>query len=175
MSLCEGTGFAARIITALAALTILAGCETVGVHPLYASKGGTLQGELQAIKVDPIPDRLGHYIGDALQTNLNGTGANVPPKYHLTVIPKERVQTPLVDTVTSRAQAASVITVVTYVLTPIGGGAPVAQGSVTSAATYDRSEQRFANIRAARDAEIRDGKTVADQIVQQIAAKLATQ
>ena len=44
-------------------------------------------------------------------------------------------------------------------------------GTVTSAADYDRSEQRFADIRAARDAEIRDAHTVADQITQQIAAK----
>lgn len=173
MSLSE-CNFAKRLLVATAACLVLAGCESTGIHPLYASRGGNLQAELQAIQVDPIPDRLGHYIGDALQTNLNGTGARVAPKYHLTIIPKERVQTPLIDTVTERAQAASVITDVNYILSPIGGGAPLANGTVTSAATYDRSEQRFANIRAARDAEIRDAKTVADQIAQQIAAKLAT-
>ena len=159
---------------ALALGAALAGCESTGIHPLYASRGGSLQAELQAIAVDPIPDRLGHYLGDALQTNLNGTGSHVPPKYHLTITPKERIQTALIDTVTQRAQAASVITDVSFQLTPLGGGAPVAVGTVTSAADYDRSEQRFANIRAARDAEIRDAHTVADQIVQQIAAKLAT-
>ena len=163
-----------RIASAVAACAILTGCESTGIHPLYASRGGSLQAELQAIHVSPVPDRLGHYISDALETNLNGTGSQVPPKYQLIVLPKERVQTPLIDTVTQRAQAASVITDVSYILTPIGGGAPIATGVVTSAATYDRSEQRFANIRASRDAEIRDAKTVADQIEQQIAAKLAT-
>lgn len=153
---------------------MVAGCESTGIRPLYASRGGNIQAELQAIVVDPIPDRLGHYLEDALQTDLNGTGARVPPKYHLKVLPSQRVQTALIDTVTQRAQAASVITVVNYTLTPIGGGPPLLQGTVTSAADYDRSVQRYADIRAARDAEIRDAHTVAEQITQQIAAKVAT-
>ena len=152
----------------------LAGCESTGIHPLYASHGGSLQAEMQAIVVEPIPDRLGHYLGDALQTDLNGTGIKVPPKYTLTVKPAQRVQTALIDTVTARPQAASVITVVGYTLTPIGSAKALLTGTVTSAADYDRSAQRFADIRAARDAEIRDAHTVADQITQQIAAKLAT-
>ena len=164
-----------RILPAVAACALLlAGCDSTGIHPVYMSRGGGLQAELQAIAVDPIPDRLGHYLGDALKTNLNGTGAEVRPKYHLTLVPKQRVQTALIDTVTARAQAASVITVVSYTLSPIGGGAPLLTGSVTSAADYDRTVQRFADIRAARDAEIRDAHTVADQITQQVAAKLAT-
>ena len=40
--------------------------------------------------------------------------------------------------------------------------------------SYDRSAQRFANIRAARDAEIRDAKTLADELTTQIAAKIGT-
>lgn len=159
---------------ALGSAFALAGCESSGIHPLYASRGGSLQAELQAIVVEPIPDRLGHYLGDALQTSLNGTGSRVPPKYTLTVKPAQRVQTAVIDTVTGRPQAASVITAVNYVLTPIGVATPLLTGNVTSAADYDRSAQRFADIRAARDAEIRDAHTVADQITQQIAAKLAT-
>lgn len=169
MSWCDHT------LPALAACALLlGGCDSAGIHPVYMSHGGGLQAELQAIAVDPVPDRLGHYLGDALKTNLNGTGAEVPPKYHLTLVPKQRIQTALIDTVTSRAQAASVITTVTYTLAPIKSGAPIITGSVTSAADYDRTAQRFADIRAARDAEIRDAHTVADQITQQIAAKLAT-
>jgi LPS-assembly lipoprotein len=48
----------------------------------------------------------------------------------------------------------------------------VARGTVTSFASYDRSAQRFANIRAARDAEIRDARTLADQLTTQVAAQL---
>ncbi len=155
---------------AVAAQLALSGCFT----PMYASLNGQLGSELQAIAVDPVPDQLGHFLTDALITDLNGTGSTPTPKYHLTVTPHERVQSALVDTVTKRAQAATVVIVVDYTLTPVGSDKPFAKGTVTSAATYNRSEQRFANIRAARDAEIRDAKTLADQIAVRVAADLAT-
>ena len=162
-----------RVPAALAGLggaLALSGCFT----PMYGSLNGHLAGELQAIAVDPIPDRLGHYLGDALLTDLNGTGSTPPPKYRLSVTPREKVQSALVDVVTNRASAATVVIETDYVLTEAGGGPIVTKGTVTSAATYDRSEQRFANIRAARDAEIRDAKTIADQITVRVSSALAT-
>lgn len=147
----------------------LAGCFT----PMYGGLNGQLGAELQAIAVDPIPDRLGHYIQDELISDLNGTGSAPAAKYRLTVLTKERVQSALVDVVTRRATAATVVIDTDFVLTPVGGLEPVVQGTVTSAATYNRSEQRFANIRAARDAEIRDAKTIADQITIRVSAALA--
>ena len=166
-------GRAARLAVAGAALA-LAGCETTGLHPLYMSQGGDMQAILQSIAVDPIPDRFGHYLADKLMTGLNGTGSTVVPRYHLVVVPHIAVQTPLINTVTATASAATVTVNADYRLIPVGGGAPMARGTVVSAATYDRSVQRFANIRAARDAEIRNADTLADQIVQQVAAQLAT-
>ena len=146
MSWCERGGAAALVASSL----LLAGCESTGIHPLYASHGGNLQAELQAIAVDPIPERLGHYLGDALQTNLNGTGSRVPPRYHLKVVPSQSVQTALIDTVTSRAQAASVITTVSFTLTALHAEEPLLTGTVTSAADYDRSVQRYADISGVR-------------------------
>ena len=153
-----------------AAVLGLGGC----LQPMYTTVGGNLGAELRAVAVDPVPERLGHYLQDQLVTNLNGTGASVVPKYHLILKPYERVQTALVDIVTSRAQDATVVTDVYYTLMPAGGVTPIATGVVSSAATYDRSDQRYANIRAARDAEIRDAKTVADQITTRVAAALAS-
>ncbi len=147
----------------------LSGCFT----PLYGGLHGQLGAELQAIAVEPIPDRLGSYLHDELLTDLNGTGSQPAPKYHLKVITKERVQTALVDVVTRRATNATVVIDTDFVLIPSAGGPPIITGTVTSAASYDRSEQRYANIRAARDAEIRDAKTIADEITQRVAAALA--
>lgn len=158
----------------VAAALALGGCETTGLHPLYMSRGGDMQAILQSIAVDPIPDRFGHYLGDKLVTDLNGTGATVLPRYHLIVVPHLAVQTALINTVTTTASAATMVVNADYRLVPVGGGEPVAKGTVTSAASYDRSLQRFANIRAARDAEIRNADTVADEITQQVAAQLAT-
>ena len=59
-----------------------------------------MQADLAAIAIDPIGDRLGHYLGDELIYELNGTGSQVAPKYRLTVTVREHVQTPLVDTLT---------------------------------------------------------------------------
>jgi LPS-assembly lipoprotein len=149
----------------------LSGC----IQPLYGplSAGGDVAGELQAIAIDPIPNRLGHYLGDDLIFALNGTGSHVPPKYRLTVTVLESSQTPLLDTVTGYPTAASVVVNADYMLLPVQGGAPITKGHVTALASYDRTSQRFADIRAARDAEIRNAKTLADQISTLIASAIA--
>ncbi|MDX7952603.1 LPS assembly lipoprotein LptE [Lichenihabitans sp. Uapishka_5] len=159
---------------AMAAALMLGGCETVGLHPLYMSRGGDMQGILQTIAVDPIPDRFGHYLADKLVSTFNGTGTTVAPRYHLVVVPHIGTQAPLISTTTQTATAATVTANVDFRLIAVGGGEPVAKGTVVSAATYNRSLQRFANIRAARDAEIRNAETVADQIATQVSAQLAT-
>lgn len=148
----------------------LSGC----FQPLYAPfNGRDVSGKLAAIYIVPVPDRLGHYIESELAFGFNGSGAYVAPRYKLEITPRERVQTPLVDTVSGRATAGTVIIDANYRLTETSTGELVTEGTAFTAASYDRSSQRFANIRAARDAEIRDAKTLADQIRTRISARLA--
>jgi LPS-assembly lipoprotein len=85
---------------------------------------------------------------------------------------RERVQTSLVDTISQRATAGSVVMDADYKLTAIDGGAPIISGAAFTFSSYDRTSQRFANIRAARDAEIRDAKILAEQIKTRISAAL---
>jgi len=153
-----------------AAVLSVAGC----FQPLYSVGGGGLESELQAIAIDPVPDRLGHYLGQELAFAFNGTGSKVAPHYRLVLIAHERVTTPVIDSLSARASAATVAVDVDYRLFPSNGGEPIAAGTATSLAGYDRRSQRFANLRAARDAEIRDAKTLADQIRTRVAAALAT-
>ncbi|MDE2577700.1 MAG: hypothetical protein KGL46_02740 [Hyphomicrobiales bacterium] len=161
---------ARRIILACALALSLGGC----VHPIYGAFGAPgLVEELQAIKVEPMPDRLGHYLANELMFALNGTGSDVAPKYRLFVSFKERAQTPVIDTVTGRATSASVIVDAEWSLMPIAGGEPVARGVAFGAVSYDRTLQRISNVRAARDAETRNAKMLADQIRQQIAAQFS--
>ena len=149
----------------------LAGC----IQPLYGTLGpGGLEGELQAIKVEPIPDRFGHYVEKELAFAFNGTGLEVPPKYRLVVKLKQKVQAPVVDTVTSRATAATVSGDASFELYALGRTEPIMQGVAFSVAGYDRFSQRISNVRAARDAEIRDAKAIAEQIRTQIAASMAS-
>lgn len=150
----------------------LAGC----IQPLYGTLGTSrdVAGELQTVDVEPIPGMLGHYLANELRFGLNGTGSEVPAKYRLGVTVTETVQTPLLDTVTGYPTAASVVVYADYRLLPVAGGAPIAEGRVTTLASYDRTSQRFANLRAVRDAEIRDAKTLAGMIRTRIAAALAS-
>jgi LPS-assembly lipoprotein len=158
-----------RLVLSLGLALFLGGC----FQPLYGGSGGAeLQADLTAIAVDPIGDRLGHYLSDELIYALNGSGSQVTPKYRLTVTLREHVQTPLVDTLTGRATAATVVVDADYRLIPSSGGAPITEGTAFTAASYDRTSQRFANIRAARDAEIRDAKALADQIRTRLAIAL---
>ena len=87
---------------------------------------------------------------------------------------RERVQSPVIDTISGRATAGTIVVDAEYRLVSVSGGAPIAQGVAFSAASYDRTNQRFANIRAARDAEIRDAKALADQIQTRLAASLSS-
>lgn len=167
-------GFRGRVAALAVAGTLalsLGGC----FQPMYGGLAGQqLQDDLAAIKVEPVPDRLGHYLGNELIFALNGTGSSVPPRYRLVIAARERVSSPLVDTVTARATAATVLIDAEYKLfTTTDDQKPVLEGVVVAAQSYDRTSQRFANQRAARDAEIRNAKVLADQIRTRLAAGLA--
>ena len=136
--------------------------------------GVDTRAELRSIAIDPVPGRLGHYLTEDLRFLLNGTGEEAAPRYRLVVTFSQSGQTSLVDTVTGRATSNSLSVRANYKLLPAAGGAPVTEGYVISLADYDRGSNRYANLRAARDAEIRNSKAMADQIRTRIASTLAS-
>jgi LPS-assembly lipoprotein len=159
---------------AFASAIPLAGC----IQPLYGANGGfdnsPLAAELQAIEVDEIPGRMGHYVRNELIYGFNGTGSTVQPRYRLTVTLRERVQTPILDTVTGRATSATVIADAEFRLVALPQNTEITKGTALNIASYDRFSNRFANVRAARDAEIRDAKVIADSIRTRVATEMAT-
>ena len=159
-----------KVFVAIAAALSLGGC----LQPMYGGLAGQgLRAELAAIKVEPIPDRVGHYLANELIFALNGSGSEAPAKYRLLITVTEKVQTPLIDTISGRATAATLVVDANYKLVPVAGTDPVVQGTAFVAASYDRSSQRFANLRAARDAEIRTAKALSEQIHTRIASALS--
>ena len=63
-------------------LSVLAGCG--GWVPLYAdAETGPADENLQAIKVTPIPERIGQKLALALRESLNPTGLPTPTRYVL--------------------------------------------------------------------------------------------
>jgi LPS-assembly lipoprotein len=161
------------------------GALTLGLsacfRPLYGptASGEALQSVLAAIDVDPVTaalpqERVGHYLRSELLYDLNGSGVPAPKRYKLTMSFVERVQSPIVDTTTGRAQSATLIGDVNYKLTSLDGQTVITSGTATGYATYDRSAQRFATVRAARDADIRLAKALSEQMRTRLAAALAT-
>lgn len=163
----------ARIALLAATCSLLAGC----LRPMYgelAAGGPALQSELQSIAIEPIPDRIGHYLGDDLIVALNGTGSHPSPRYRLFVALNEGVQTPLIDTVSGRASAATLVVNADYRLVTYESNLLVKSGRAFVIKSYDRTSERFSNIRAARDAEIQNAKQLADQIQLQLASFLTS-
>ena len=158
------------VLAALALAAGLAGC----FQPLYgqASHPGLVE-DLRAIEVAPIKDRIGHYLADNLITDLNGTGQTSTPKYKLTVTVSTASSTPTVSSLTNVATSATVTGEARYTLNKVEGGAQVLTGVATANASYDRSQQRYNDMRAQRDAEIRLARALSSEISLRLAAELA--
>jgi LPS-assembly lipoprotein len=164
-------GAAGLAATAALAMT-LAGC----FRPLYgpSASGVPVQDILASIAVDPVDDRIGHYLVEELRFNfLNGLERPANPKYTLSMDVTEKVSSAIVSSETGRASNATVTVNVNYTLKKYGTDQQVLTGIAVGSASYDRSVQRFASVRAARDAEIRVARLLADQIRTRLAADLA--
>ena len=65
----------------LGMVVALSGC---GWTPLYADReSGPADEDLRAIKVDPIPERIGQKLAWALRESFNPTGVSTPQRYRL--------------------------------------------------------------------------------------------
>jgi len=156
-----------QAVPAIVLALSLGGC----IQPMYGGLTGTnLRSDLAAIKVEPIPERIGYYLANDLEFAFNGSGSEVSPKYRLVITVTEKVQTPLVDTISGRATAATVVVDANYKLMASGSDQPITEGTAFVASSYDRTSQRFANLRAARDAEIRAAKALSEQIYTRVAS-----
>ena len=157
---------------ALGLAASLAGCFT----PLYSETAHPgLVEALREIEVAPIPERMGHYLADDLVTRLNGSGQTPKPKYRLSVQLSRSLTTPTIQSQIQSADSATVTATALYKLTRIDGEAdkPIASGSATNSAVYDRTLQSYADLRAGRDAEIRVAKSLADEIELRVAGALS--
>jgi LPS-assembly lipoprotein len=142
------------------------------------ASGALLPDVLAAIEVEPITsptnqERITHYLRSELVFDLDGSGQPRPKRYKLTISVAESVTAPIVDAVSGRAAAATLIANASYSLTSLDGRV-ITTGVASGSASYDRYIQRFANIRASRDAEIRLARLLAEQIKTRLSAVLVT-
>jgi LPS-assembly lipoprotein len=168
-------------VKGLARIALVAGLSlglSACFRPLYGptASGQSLQTMLASIDVPEFqwPDtyaRFGHYLRSELIYALNGSGSDAPKSYVLNLSYAQTLSTPVVDTASGRALSATLTGNLTYTLRQ--GSTVVTTGVATSSATYDRFEQRFATVRAARDAEIRLARELAEQVRTRLQAELS--
>ena len=171
---------ARRGVARLAAAGLLALGLSACLRPLHGptASGATMGSALAAIQVEPVTagtgqERLTHYLRSDLVFDLDGSGRPGPKRYKLTVAAAEQVSTPIVDVVSGRAQSATLIARANFTLTSLDGRV-ITSGVASASASYERTIQRFASVRASRDAEIRVAKLLSEQIRTRLAAALAT-
>jgi len=155
---------------AFALCLAMSGC----FQPLYseAAHPGVVDA-MRAVAVTPIKDRIGHYLGEDLIHDLNGSGSSPTPLYRLDVTIALTTQTPTVESQISAASAATAIGEARFSLVRLSDNKVLLNAKAQSSAVYDRTPQRFADLRAARDAELRMARALADEIEVRVGAALA--
>ncbi len=159
-------------VVSLAALA-LAACQ-----PLHAGGGSGLSvsqpvaaaqpasPQLAAIDILPIDGRVGQQIRNGLLFAFTGGGEPITPaRYRLDIaVQVINAQIPVVDPFTNRPEVQTAGVDAAWVLVAVGSGERLVTGNAISRATYTRNRQRFASVRAERDAEDRAAKVVVEQI-----------
>lgn len=164
------------LVGALLAAAFAGGC----LRPLYAESttsaiGGSVGSALKSIDIPEIKGLVGHYLRNELAFEFDGGGdPDAQKRLTFNTAVAESIQVVTVDYANGRADSAVLVATATWTLKRIDNGQTVAYGTNTARATYERSSQRFATVRAARDAQIRAAKSLAQLIKGQIAADLTS-
>lgn len=160
-----------RFAVAAGLALMLAGC----FRPVYGDMstpgvtskngGGDVAERMKTVDVKPIEDRVGQKMRNELIFLLRGGAGAGPVAYRLEV--KEFVeagQSAVVEPLTSVPESRTISLKVNYQLTRSGSLDPVFTSVAFATATYFSGLQRFADVRAERDAEDRAATQIAERI-----------
>ncbi|KRE13807.1 hypothetical protein ASE66_16650 [Bosea sp. Root483D1] len=163
---------------ALAAILGLAALAGGCFQPLYgegtvSKVGGNVRNAMLGIEVPEIKGLVGHYLRNELVFEFDGGGAPDRQKIlKLSATTRESLQVITVDYANGRADSAVLIATADWQLIRAGSNEVIASGQSVVRAPYERSQQRFASLRAARDAQLRAAKELAQLIKLRVAAAL---
>lgn len=174
-----GTKLTLALLVAGAAL--LGGCQ---VRPLYgsltpgdASTASHVQSDLAAIRIDTI-DTLGPNTRRVLLTelmfNIERGNSTAEKKYDLRLVGNVSSTSIGVEQLADVPASYTMTMNVTFVLYERATQRTLMTGKSFASASYDFSSQRFANLRAQRDAEERVAKQVAQDMTARLAGYFAT-
>jgi len=159
---------------ALAIAALTGGC----FQPLYGEGtvsrvGGNVRNAMLGIEVPEIKGLVGHHLRNELVFEFDGGGAPDRQKIlKLNATTTESLEVITVDYANGRADSAVLVATSDWQLVRTGSNEVVASGQSVVRAPYERSQQRFASLRAARDAQVRAAKELAQLIKHRVAAAL---
>lgn len=155
----------------------LAGCQ---VRPLYAGGAaasavdGPVLATMRRIAIEAQKERVAQVLMNELIFELRGGAALEAPLYTLRLISTTRKSELAIQEREDVPTANLIALTTTYTVTENVTGRVITSDTVFTTASYDFSSQRFANLRAERDAEDRAAKAAAEDIRLRLAATLAT-
>lgn len=150
----------------------LAACQ---VQPVYSTNtaGDTPRPELASIYIDSPGNRTEQVFRNALSFGLTGGAGEAPPRYRLNYRLVMRENPLGVERFTGTPTSYQISGRVSFILEEYDTGDPVMADRAIALASYDRSSQNFANIRAQRDAEDRVTASLAELVETRLAAFMA--
>jgi LPS-assembly lipoprotein len=161
-------------------LLVVAGALGGCFQPMYGQStlfgaGAKLRDELRQVEILEIDGRLGQEIRNDLIFELTGGQGNpVGAPYKLGITITSGSQTPLVDVQSGRATSETVVLDVVYRVYDSTNDRVVLTEKALARISIDRSAQRYAGVRAVREAQNRAAKFVAEQIRSRLASYFLT-
>jgi LPS-assembly lipoprotein len=126
--------------------------------------------EVGTISTSAARQEFGHTLRSELAFAMDGSGASqAARRYELTATVTDSLASPLVSSTTGRAVSGTITAVANWSVTDRESGEVVYRGTANGAASYERTVQRFASLRAQRDAETRLARQLSEQIAQRLA------
>lgn len=161
-------------LAVLAIALAAAGCR---FEPLYGARtdasGAVRPGvstELAAIAIDPPENRVQQVLRNELVFLFTGGGEPAAERYRLRILTDQDQEALAVEQEGDTPANVVVTLRATFILSEIDGDRTLLSGTAFQTASYAFSTQRFANIRALRDAEDRAARGLARNISTRIAA-----
>lgn len=155
---------------AIAMFVVMALVGACGFRPLYLeTRNFSVIEELALTKIQPIADRRGQIVRNALIDRMNPRGEPVHPKYHLATSIRESIDELAVrrDDASTRA---NLILDARFQLYQDGIEQPILEGRVKSVNSHSISVAEVATLGAEKSARQRGARDIAERMVLQIGA-----
>ncbi|MFQ5783639.1 MAG: LPS assembly lipoprotein LptE [Alphaproteobacteria bacterium] len=149
---------------ALASILAACGLSACGFEPMYGGRRGRVtSAELAAIKVEPIPDRVGQVLRNGLLDRLTPTGEPARPRYKLRV---KVVQTTTALAIQPNASVTrfNLSLDVSFTLFDLADGKPLYRDHTRVVGSYNAVRSDFATVVTQQDTAQRAAREASQEV-----------